>query len=94
PLLSRLGDKHWSGQQQFPVRAVQLCMEAQNRSNLLFSCNCRRKSLRALPGIALGVEAEVDDVAVLDDVLLAFVARLAGILGADFAVVFDVVVIG
>jgi hypothetical protein len=33
----------------------------------------------------IGVEAEVDDVAVLHDVFLAFVARLAGFLGADFA---------
>ena len=36
----------------------------------------------------------MDDVAVLDDIFLAFVAGLAGFLGADFAAKRDVVVIG
>jgi hypothetical protein len=41
-----LGDKHWSGQQRFPVRAVQLFMEAQNRFNPLFSRNSGKIALR------------------------------------------------
>ena len=39
-------------------------------------------------------EAEVQDVAVLDDVVLAFEPELAGVLRARFAVERDVVVIG
>src|SRR3989338_10913671 len=42
----------------------------------------------------LDVEAEVHDVAVLDDVFLAFQAPFAGFLGAGFALVLDEVVVG
>ena len=40
------------------------------------------------------IEPEMDDVAVLDDVFLAFVASLAGLLRAVFAAIGDIVVIG
>ena len=43
---------------------------------------------------ALDVEPEVHHVAVLDDVFLAFLADLAGFLGAALAVERDVVVVG
>ncbi len=36
----------------------------------------------------------MDDVTVVHDIFLAFVAALAGFLGADFALVGDVVVVG
>ena len=42
----------------------------------------------------LGVELEQHDVAVLHDVVFAFVARLAGLLGGNFATERDEVVIG
>ncbi len=41
-----------------------------------------------------GVEPEQHHVAVLDDIFLAFVARLAGFLGGDFAAERDIIVIG
>ncbi|PAQ11447.1 hypothetical protein CIT26_05550 [Mesorhizobium temperatum] len=37
------------------------------------------------PSVSSGVELEQHDVAVLDDIFLAFVARLAGLLGRHFA---------
>src|SRR5689334_8593545 len=50
-----------------------------------------RKARRANPGSS--VELEQHDVAVLDDVFLAFVARLAGLLGGDLAAERDEIVI-
>ena len=65
------------------------------RAGVLFQSPAARiPSEKSRAGIALGSEAEMQDVAVGDHIVLAFQPKFAGLARARFAAVGDVIVVG